>query len=635
MNIIRRKRKPCTLADSCQQYVGLYLELVRDVAEQFAISRKESRRDVEEIQHRVRDEGFAFLTKSLPRLGKHFDKALSQGDKFAPVGFDKKPTTTIPKFLWWLFELVFDSSGLEKPDSDSRAVLAIRQLVYFVYKLEVPHELEQERKLLSDFAEVDSALPEVIQEDEELRHARNLVTSIFGTFDIYDIKPKHGPGAVATGELNHTKHVFKRLYDKIEAVYPFTEYFVYSLAHVADQPRYVTSLEKLESGTAKVVLVPKDSRGPRIISCEPLEYQWIQQGLGNAIRDHLEKHRLTKGNVNFTYQDVNRNLALRGSIDQQWVTLDMKEASDRVSIGLVEALCRDNPELLKALMACRSTRTVLPNGSVVTMKKFAPMGSNLCFPVLSLVSWVLAVSCVVAERLRNRPSVSRRYAHLHYCATVRWAAKRVFVYGDDIIMKREDYALALQYFPKVGLMFNRDKCCTAGFFRESCGMDAHKGVCVTPLRLKKLWCHRRVDPAVISSYVAFSNAAYSKGYHRTAAYVARLVEQKVGTIPVLPDRYRPSDMDPDTNLPYGGWAWIRFGSCVRDNPPKVKIRFNTDLHRLEVLTRQAGTRYINVFPDDWCMVLRRFTTPSERSEPGVFALTRSKICKRVWIPVAQ
>lgn len=613
-------------------YRDLYINLVRDIADRFGAPQKESRRDIEEILHRVQREGLSFLTKTLPRLGKELDRALAQGIPFAPLGLDKRRRSTIPKFFGWLFERVFDSSGLEKPDSEPLAVKALRELVYVVYKLEIPFTEVQANNVCQDFVVTDAALPTEIQLDDVLRHARNYVTNVFGSFDPYDIHPRHGPGAVSTGEKNHEKHVFRRLFTGIEQQYPFTEYFVWSLSHVVDRPDYLSGLKIEDTGTAKVVLVPKDSRGPRLISCEPLEYQWIQQGLGNAMRHHLERNRYTSRRVNFASQEVNRNLARLGSLTRKWVTLDMKEASDRVSLALVELLFADCPRLLACMKAARTPRTRLPNGDIVHMKKFAPMGSNLCFPVEAFVFHALAVGCLVNETYHKVRQCKPAYQWASYQSLLRRAARRVYVYGDDIICRDTDYRLLQEYFPKVGLKFNLDKCCTQGSFRESCGLDAYKGVDVTPLRLKCV-INRRPKQAASSycSLVAFSNAAAERGNRRVAELVAQRVEQDLGPLPVFPDRGLVPNRE--TKQHYGVLAWTHLCSRAKPLLRVEKIRWNSDLQRREVRVFQAVPLKISVWADDWCMVLRRWKSASEHDEPGTFALTRRVSLKRVWTPL--
>jgi hypothetical protein len=406
-----------------------YYALYADEAERFGLSSIESRLELRKIRKRVASEGLPFLTVTLPRLGKAVDTALSKNTPLLVEGFQKKPNTTIPKLFGWLLSRIFTDSGLERPDADPEALRALRQLVYFVYKLEIPYDEAKTQKVIDDFVRTDYELKElVVPNDNITKHARWFTTDVFGMFDPRSILPRHGPGSVATGEKAYEKHKFSRIYESIERVYPFTEYYQFSMAQVADTYHTYKDLESVKTGTAKVVLVPKDSRGPRLISCEPLEYQWIQQGLGRKISSHLESHKLTAGFVNFTNQSINRELALSSSADQEWVTLDMKEASDRVSLTLVRELFRDVPGLLEALEATRTTATTLPNGEVVQLNKFAPMGSCLCFPVEAFVFYALSVSV-----LMNDAHYSRREAR-----------RRVYVYGDDIIVRREDFAFLLQ-----------------------------------------------------------------------------------------------------------------------------------------------------------------------------------------------
>lgn len=589
-------------------YLGLYCDLHADIAERFGLSVTESRLEQRKIRCRVASEGIRFLTVALPRIGKAVDTALSKNVPLLVEGFQKKPKTVIPKMFGWLLSRLFDDSGAERPEADPECLRALRQLVYFLYKLEIAHDEKTTQKVIESFVQTDEELKLLrIPESQTTEHARRFTTDVFGLFDPWDITPRHGPGSVATGEKPNEKHRFSRIYSDIERMYPFTEYFQVSLSQVADECHLYESLEVLGAGTAKVVLVPKDSRGPRLISCEPLEYQWIQQGLGRAIVSHLEAHRYTRGHVNFTDQTINRELALASSIDQEWVTLDMKEASDRVSSELVKELFRDTPNLLDALMATRTKDTMLPDGRKVLLNKFAPMGSCLCFPVEAFVFYALAVSTLM------------HYAHY----SRREARKRVYVYGDDLIVRREDYAHLLQELPKYGLMFNDGKCCTTGFFRESCGCDAYKGVDVTPIKLRSVWGHpRKLDIGVAASYVALSNAAYKSGYMRLAERTELLMVQTMGPLPVF------------SNEGPGGLGFIRPDACTHVQKYPVKTRWNNDLHRREVRTWQSRPAYCYADPDDWSTVLRRITSPDEYTNPGTYAIPRRSRPKRGWTHLA-
>lgn len=503
-------------------YLRLVEDLYRDIAECYGVGSKTERIELLKLRLRFSSEGMSFLTKTLPRFGKAVDTALSTGTCLNIEGLTRPPGTVIPHFLGWLLDKVFDANGLELTKPNPIALKHFRQLVYFVYKLEIPYEQETAQAVIDSFVQTEADLRSIqwdaVEDDYSgwLDDARDLVTRVVSPIDPTRISPRHGPGAVATGERVLEKSFFSRIYAKLERTYPFMEYMRYNLSHVAaatedDQAR----LELATTAIAKVVLVPKDSRGPRLISCEPLEIQWIQQGLSKLLVEQIESSRYTRGFVNFTSQQVNRDLALEGSRTGRWATLDMKEASDRVSCRLVERLFSGHPRLLEALMATRSEGTLLPHGTVLPLEKFAPMGSALCFPVEALVFWALAVSAI-----RRFNSGSRLRSQMP-----------VYVYGDDIIVKDKDYATLLQYLPKVGLLFNSSKCCTSGSFRESCGCDAYHGVDVTPVRLKTVWSRRRTDPRSLESYVALSNAMWGLGHYRVAGTVAQLVVSVYGMIP--------------------------------------------------------------------------------------------------------
>jgi hypothetical protein len=648
-------------------YLTFYTTLYTDIVSSLNVSHKESRRDLIEIRSRYSREGLSFLTKTLPSLGKAIDKALHSDSPIAcPTTFRRSKGQTTPELFRTLFQRVFQPTGYVAPEADIKCIEALRQLVYFLYKLEIPWKKAQEVELLEDFVRVDAGLVTDWNPSEPiLKTAQRIVDGIFCTFDIAEIRPKHGPGAVSTGEKMHEKHVFKRLYSAIEEVYPFGEYFNFSLMSVADEYHQWEKLEPKESGTAKVVLVPKDSRGPRIISCEPLEYQWIQQGLGGAIMRHLEKHRITAGQINFSDQSRNQVLALQGSIDQQMVTLDMKEASDRVSLRLVEELFQNQPRLLAALKACRSTCTVLPNGSLVRMNKYAPMGSSLCFPVEAICFYVLGVASILhsAEFRASFPETGTRGPS--FARGFSAARGLVYVYGDDIIVDRKFYPDLLSVYPSVGLKLNEDKCCIHGFFRESCGVDAYKGANVTPLRMKRRWSHRTIDANTLASYTEFSNLAYARGFKQVALLAASLVESKIGplpvvrpevakTLPVVKDWERLIRSDREIKPSF--LALIRPVS-VNHIPTGTPKSFNTDYQCFQRKLWAIRPVQVRTDADSWCMVLRTMSikehfdaleverkfyrnrsldlrldmsSPKGHTTPGIYPVSRRSRLLREW-----
>jgi len=612
---------------SQEVYTSLTVQLYHDIAQCYPET-MESVRDLKKLRSRIRQEGISFCTKSLPKLGKAIDTALSSDSPLLVRGFQLKVGTSIPLFLGWLIERVFRSDGYVRNDPDVTALKHLRQFLYFSYKLKLPYDSETENSVIEAFVSTQAELdklefgPEV---EPILRKARAFISRLFDGFDVRDIIPRHGPGAVATGEAVGEKSNFSRLYTHTERMYPFTEYFVLGLNQVADQLDWIQSLENLEHGTAKVVLVPKDSRGPRLISKEPLELQWIQQGIQKSLYSWIEEHQITRGFVNFTNQSINRRLALSSSRTHRYATLDMKDASDRVTLKLVERLF-SGTSLYEGLLASRSAFTQLPDGRVVRLSTFAPMGSAVCFPIEALCFYALAVAVLHEHGRANRRETPR-----------------VYVYGDDIITKIEDFDLLLRYFPLVGLRFNESKCCVSGSFRESCGCDAFRGIDVTPIRLRNTWSHRdQRDATELVSYVELSNSMYRAGYWGVASMIMDMVESRYGRLPYKDDivKVKPIRL----NIPglasrdytvssIIGWIRPHVNPSSMNKRRKIKRRYNLRSQQLEYHTWVVSPKRKTFRVDGWQECLRVLNTGSTGSATGVYALPHRICLRRGWATV--
>jgi hypothetical protein len=575
----------------------------------------------------VKVEGIAFLTERLPRLGKALDKSLGQ-DRPLEVEEDLHLDTRLPEFLWPLWSQVLDDTGTPIPKQGTppnggqvQAVKQLRQVLYFAYKLALPYNDEKAQKVLNSFIQTQKEIasydfPSSLE--PVLTRARRLIARVVCNIDPRDILPRHGPGAVSTGERGPEKFNFSRIYASLEAVYPFTGYFMVSPSQVADHLFWLQSRQLLETGTAKVVLVNKDSRGPRLISCEPLELQWIQQGLQRRLVDTIESHPMTSGFVNFTDQGVNRALSLQGSKDGLTATLDMKDASDRVSCELVEKLfC--GTALIDGLLACRSRRTRLPDGTTVYLGTFAPMGSAVCFPVEALVFWALSVAAIMHE---NKLSFGK-------------ARKHVRVYGDDIICRREDYATVIRYLELANLRVNEGKCCVAGFFRESCGCDAFYGVDVTPIRLRTTWCYQSKDPSQLASYVDLSNRLWLAGYWLAATRIRRMVEDLYGPLPLLDSlvRYSDSGIAKPASSQVIGWYRPEQDRVAINSKRAISTRFNRELWRVEVYGYTIISKIERFRGNGWQKLLNSICGGATGLPDGLYTVARRSSLKRAWGPV--
>jgi hypothetical protein len=468
------------------------------------------------------------------------------------------------------------------------------------YKYKVPYQPAQEQVVIDQFIRADQSLEEsdlsidyvarkldltyalnrraalrriidpAVDTHLVLRDARRLLSDLFAHYDPKDIVPRHGPGAVSTREQLRDKFAWTNVSTKLTDLWPLDAYFYASAGHVCDA---YSDFASLRSATlpAKVILVPKDSRGPRLISCEPVDFQWIQQGLQKSLYDLVENHWLTKHNVFFTNQQPNQFGALLGSKSGRYATLDLKEASDRVSLKLV---CELFPEHVKqALVAARSEQTQLPDGTVMTLRKFAPMGSAVCFPILALTIW--AVLSAGAPDLDTR--------------------ERILVYGDDVIVPSGFAASAITLLESFGLLVNRNKSCLSGLFRESCGMDAFQGICVTPVRVSALW-QESPHPDAYDSWISYANSFYARSWFRSYNLIVEELEHIYGSIPTRDMGLTCPSLAGPTNL------------------RSFRKRVNKALQKVEFRVRVTVSLKERFIDTGWIELLR-FFTESARSSP--------------------
>jgi hypothetical protein len=590
-------------------YLSLSLQLLRRKPP-FPNSPKQLLRDSETMKSRTASEGLSFLTKTLPRLGKALDQGLI-AQRFTPVtGFRRQKGRSTPAFMQEYFNRVFDEDGQLLESACPRCVMHLRQVLFFAYKLETPYSEDEEAGVIQAFVDTEEELAslDISEDDPIVGLASRIVAGIFKGFDPRKIIPRHGPGAVSSGERGEQKWKFSTLYNSIHQVYPYYDFYITGgWKELGDRYEWYKGLSRKEAGTAKVILVPKDSRGPRLISCEPLEVQWIQQGLGRKLVEHLEGSKsLAMGKINFSNQEVNRQLALLGSLGDQVSTIDLEAASDRVSLDLVRGVFKGTPALLRSLEAVRSTATALPNGRVLELRKFAPMGSAVCFPVEAVIFWATMVAAVVLDTGEH---VSR-------------VARSIYVYGDDIVVPRAWAERCIAALEHVGLRVNRKKCCVQGPFRESCGMDAFRGVCVTPTRLRKPWSGRSSDGTAFAAYSSLMNDLREKGYVDAAGECERIIQLCFGPLP-----YGTRD---------SGYPCIHLQSereaFLLNRWSGQRLRWSSRFQRWEVRVKCVVSPQSESSLDDWPRLLRN-NVAQAGLEPSKVVESRSTQIKRGWRPV--
>lgn len=522
-----------------------------------------SEEDVTTFLRRSESEGPEFYCRALYALRKDFLTSLGDGKFASNARFGRKRNSVLPRFLYGAFSRVFADTGELYHVVDVDAVACLNQLTAVFGKIRGGHTPQSEKDVIQSFCKTEEELSSTpldldravrkwtdaggghyhvstVRLAHVLTEASRLVRRVLAGSDPREISPKHGSGASACRTPIRDRYAVPRYISKIDNIWPMSEYYFTGSSHLCDKLEEYMSTPDYDP-CARVLLVPKDARGPRLISCEPKETMWIQQGVMSRMYADIEAHSLTRGKVNFTFQGWNQiaayvgsckintagstppdslesgrlgtlvprcpmsspkasawgeaRIAVRQAETLRFMTdkglspnrfsgeegslssLDLKDASDCVRLDVVEALFPEN--WVEALKAARSEQTELPDGTIVPLSKHAPMGSATCFPVMALTIW--SVLTAIAPKC---------------------ARKHILVYGDDIIVPSYIAPACIEVLVAVGLKVNVSKSFTHGPFRESCGEEFFRGCRVTPVYLRQ---NPMDDVESLMSLMAFTN----------------------------------------------------------------------------------------------------------------------------------
>jgi hypothetical protein len=471
-------------------------------------------RDAKTVAARAESEGESFFTISLPNFGKAFERSLELGS-VSPASFPGfRFRRGLPVFLRGFLERIFDhNSGviLDLPCVDS--IRAVRQLSGLYGKMLGECSDARNQAAIQGFLECEKELKSLesgFSDPSFYSDFRRISTLLFGDmFSELDRKiwanehlvPKHGPGATADGLAGNRKFYQSEWPLRLEEYFPFLEYALPNSRYWR-YGEFVKFLEPGEERPARVTLVPKTPKTPRVISIEPTCMQYTQQALSGEFVKAIEGSYLSHF-IGFTDASTNRKMAQKGSVSKSLATLDLSEASDRVSNQHVRALLSSWPHLLGAVQACRSRKADV-TGTAVTLSKFASMGSALTFPVEAMVFLVIAF--IGIEKELTQP-LNRR--------TLFGYRGRVRVYGDDIIVPTDMVSSVIAYLESFGLKVNSNKSFWNGNFRESCGGDYFAGDDVTIVRARRPMPSSRRQVQEVISLVSLRNQLYHAGYWRT------------------------------------------------------------------------------------------------------------------------
>ncbi|DAD50568.1 TPA_asm: RNA-directed RNA polymerase [ssRNA phage Zoerhiza.4_19] len=511
--------------------------------------------DLENLSSNCRTRGLGFFTLDLPNLDSMLLRGLEVGrlSLEGPLSRAVSKRCKVPRFLSGLWLRVFDNCGYLKPDADVNAIAFLRQLSCLGKKIAVECSSDRIQSTLENYHDIERTLrrpsfdwgsdwvefcetagdhhlgdclgfPDpndlfYLQEKEEevscgpgdralleqVQLVADLLSDSLGYLDPLlfseqleldgqGIGFRHGPGAVADRVRQWEKSHFRTWPAKLEGRFPY-QY----CGRTANSDLEAPINHELPS---RLICVPKTAKSPRLIAAEPTEHQWCQQlvlsFLSRAFRcgpvnDFVDLHDQSKS----------ADMVLQASRTQKLATVDLSDASDRVSCWTVERIFRRNTSILTALHAAR-TRYIRDDISSVPgflkTKKFASQGTATTFPVMSFIMLCVALGACIGDGPADMEKIRRLRG-------------QVRIFGDDIIIPKYGYVRLCRVMTLLQLKINSSKSYWLGHFRESCGQDGFMGYDVTPIKPKTLVAD---GPASCQAVVDTSNNLHNKGYWNAA-----------------------------------------------------------------------------------------------------------------------
>lgn len=468
------------------------------------------------------------------------------------------------------------------------------------------------------------------------------ITSELGPYDPSEWRFKHGPGAIAAEAGSVNKYAWYSWPDSLDRVFPISEYGFYSYTS------WLRSVAQVPQGTeaSRLIAVAKTIDKPRLIAAEPSSYQWCQQNMRHYFYDRTAASRYLDRFIRFRDQSQNQRLCQSGSLTGELATLDLSEASDRVTCGVVEMAFRGNPALLDALAACRTRVVRVPNRGSFPMiraelndggatdappnqswiednydesrsflhplNKFSTMGSAVTFPVQSLIF----LGIILGVCTDGSPS------------QIEAMMGSVSVYGDDLIFPthwRDRLQLVLEV---LHFKVNAAKTFTGSNFRESCGVDSFQGTNVTPAYLSHL---AAVGPESVVGMTETANHFYQRWMLNVSEFLRRTVEEQFHFPHVHPDSGVTGFKT--RVLP----TMHEVVGCSK-RALRYRLRWNVGLQRFEAkVAMPSQAKQTKVRPGDDSQILQYFTeapSPYDKWEAGWSEKPALRI-KRGWVPLSD
>lgn len=334
--------------------------------------------------------------------------------------------------------------------------------------------------------------PDRLSSDRALLIARmqRYIASVLGPFrDFLNALPEEvqvSSGATATrpksASMRHRK-MSLRPFCTVGAV-PYLQALSSHFGYDELRPRLIAH-NRLE-------VVPKNWKTGRTIACEPEGNMFLQLAF-----DSYAKRKLSRRGIDLSDQSKNQELAKLASHGEYLATIDLSMASDTLSYNTVALLLPQDWFSFLSDIRCKIGRL---GGRSYKYAKFSSMGNGATFPLETLV---FAAAC---EAL----------------GSVVYS-----VYGDDIIIEKDNAESLYALLGFLGFIPNEDKSFVSGPFKESCGVNYFRGIDITPFYLREVDRRKAVKSHNVNGLAQISNPG-----GELEAYLAKFVAKN--NLPLVP-----------------------------------------------------------------------------------------------------
>lgn len=380
---------------------------------------------------------------------------------------------------------------------DVRSARRLVQVFAYTSRLSL-RDLDLTQQMLDEYMETEGLIPSQFP-SRLVQRLNTIIRWWMKPFDPSGIHAQHGRKGVAFLGRASLEIKYKNLTSDQMLRYAFGE------------PDWIVSpIPATLDRISETTFVPKSYKTFRTISMESPTLMYFQQGVWLEIDRLVGCDPYLRKHIGFHEQDRNKSLAQEGSLHRNYATIDLSAASDSVSYELVKSLFAGT-KLLRFLVATRSRRTLLPDGQLIWLKKFAPMGSALCFPVETIIF------AAVCELVTQEHRIPGKYS----------------VYGDDIIVPTQCVERALEILKKLGFRVNHSKSFvdTTCWFRESCGGEYCDGFDVTPLRVSRKYSSVEHDERLME-LIDLANESYKRNFRNLRLFLINQI-RKMGYKPLF------------------------------------------------------------------------------------------------------